>query len=122
MITLKRVYEEPKPEDGFRVLVERLWPRGLTKARAAVDLWDRDVAPSPELRKWYSHDPVKWAEFQKRYVAELGQKKELVEFLRRRNRDGPVTFLYAAHDTERNSAVVLKRFVEQGVGAASRTR
>jgi uncharacterized protein YeaO (DUF488 family) len=103
MVLLKRAYEPPSPEDGFRVLVERLWPRGLTKERAQVDLWLKEIAPSPELRKWYSHDPAKWVEFQARYRTELEQKVL---------RDHPiVTFVYAAHDEERNSAVLLKEFL-----------
>ncbi len=78
---IKRVYEEPDAGDGFRILVDRLWPRGLTKARAKVDLWLRDIAPSTELRKWFSHDPVKWEEFQRRYLAELHQNGDQVEML-----------------------------------------
>jgi uncharacterized protein YeaO (DUF488 family) len=112
MIQLKRVYEEPSPKDGFRVLVERLWPRGLTKSRAAVDLWLKDVSPSPELRKWFAHDPAKWEEFQRRYRKELAGKDESIELLRRKAKQGPITFVYAAHDPERNSATVLKEFIE----------
>jgi uncharacterized protein YeaO (DUF488 family) len=112
MIQLKRVYEEPSRQDGFRVLVERLWPRGLTKARAAVDLWLKDVAPSPELRKWFAHDPAKWERFQQRYRQELAGKKEAIELLRRKAKEGPITFVYAAHDPERNSAALLKEFLE----------
>jgi uncharacterized protein YeaO (DUF488 family) len=113
-IRLKRAYEKPAPDDGLRVLVERLWPRGLTKERAAVDLWMKDIAPSPELRKWFSHDPAKWQEFQTRYRAELRQKKELVEELRQKCREGAVTFVYAARDEEHNSAALLKEFLEHG--------
>ena len=111
-IRLKRAYEEPEPGDGLRVLVERLWPRGSTKDRAAIDLWMKEIAPSPELRKWYGHDDAKWTEFQKRYRAELGQNKELVEELREKCRGGTVTFVYAARDEVRNSALVLKDFLE----------
>src|SRR2546423_3674165 len=82
MIQLKRVYENPSPKDGLRVLVERLWPRGLTKERAAVDLWLKDVAPSAELRKWFGHDPARWEQFQERYRQELRQKKDAVQLLR----------------------------------------
>jgi len=114
MIKLKRVYEERSKEDGFRILVERLWPRGLTKDRAAVDLWLKDVAPSPELRKWYGHDPVKWEQFCERYWAELRQKKDVINVLKEKSKEGTVTFVYAARDEEHNSAVALKRFIERG--------
>jgi len=111
MVLLKRAYEPPSPEDGFRVLVERLWPRGLTKERAQVDLWLKEIAPSPELRKWYSHDPAKWVEFQARYRAELEQNSAVAQ-MQKVLRDHPiVTFVYAAHDEERNSAVLLKEFL-----------
>lgn len=114
MIKLKRVYEERSKEDGFRILVERLWPRGLTKDRAAVDLWLKDVAPSPELRKWYGHDPVKWEQFCERYWAELRQKKDVINVLKEKSKEGTVTVVYAARDEEHNSAVALKRFIERG--------
>ncbi len=114
MIHLKRVYEPPDPADGFRVLVERLWPRGLSKSRAQVDLWLKDVAPSSELRTWYGHEVEKWEEFQRRYRAEL-QNNPAVEQLRQLRQDKPVvTFVYAAHDTEHNSAVTLRAFLEEG--------
>ncbi len=90
------------------MLVERLWPRGLTKERAALDLWLKDVAPSPELRKWFGHDPAKWPEFRRRYQAELKDKKDAVALLRKKSREGNVSLLYAARDAEHNSAVVLK--------------
>ena len=112
-IRLKRAYEEPAERDGLRILVERLWPRGLSKERAAVDVWLKEVAPSPELRKWYGHDPAKWEEFQKRYRAELEANESAVAELRRRVREEPVTFVYAARDEERNSAAVLKEFLRQ---------
>jgi uncharacterized protein YeaO (DUF488 family) len=116
VIKLKRVYDQPSPDDGLRILVERLWPRGLTKKRAAVDLWLKDVAPSPELRKWFAHDPAKWAEFQRRYRAELRRNKDAVKLLKEKIKAGTVTFLYAARDEERNSAVVLTRVVERRRG------
>jgi uncharacterized protein YeaO (DUF488 family) len=112
MIKLKRVYENPSPDDGLRVLVERLWPRGLTKERAAVDLWLKDVAPSPELRKWFGHDPAKWEQFQKRYAAELKEKKDAVNLLKRKSKEGMVTLLYAARDQEHNGALMLKKVLE----------
>src|SRR6478735_3785872 len=86
MFKLKRVYEEPSPEDGLRVLVERLWPRGVSKERAELDLWLKDVAPSPELRKWFSHDPAKFKEFQERYAAELKEGKEALHFLKQKEK------------------------------------
>lgn len=111
-IRLKRAYEEPSAKDGLRILVERLWPRGLSKERAAIDLWLKDVAPSSELRRWFHHDPEKWAEFQKRYRAELRQNPDAVAELRRNCGDGPVTFVYATRDEEHNGALVLKDYLE----------
>ena len=111
-IRLKRAYEKPAPDDGLRVLVERLWPRGLSKEHAAVDLWMKDVAPSSELRRWFNHDPAKWNEFQTRYRAELRQKNDEVEELRQKCRDGTVTLVYAARDEQHNSALVLKDSLE----------
>jgi uncharacterized protein YeaO (DUF488 family) len=111
-IRLKRAYDPPSPEDGTRVLVERLWPRGLSKERAAVDLWVKEAAPSPELRRWYGHDPQKWPEFKSRYREELRARDAELEQLRTLARKGTVTFVYAARDTERNSAVVLRDVVE----------
>ncbi|HVK18823.1 MAG TPA: DUF488 domain-containing protein [Fimbriiglobus sp.] len=113
MFKLKRAYEEPSVEDGLRVLVERLWPRGLTRERAAVDLWLKEVAPSAELRKWYGHDPAKWKEFQSRYQAELRENKVAVEQLKQKGEEGTVTLVYAARDEEHNSAVVLKKYLER---------
>jgi uncharacterized protein YeaO (DUF488 family) len=112
MIKLKRVYEKPASNDGFRVLVERLWPRGLTKETARLDLWLKDVAPSPELRKWYSHDVSKWNEFQKRYRAELAKQHDALQQIEEKQQEGTVTFVYAARDDEHNSALVLKQFIE----------
>lgn len=112
MIKLKRVYEPAGPEDGCRVLVERLWPRGISKERAALDHWLKEVAPSPELRTWFGHDPVKWEEFRKRYENELRQNEDGVAQLQEFARKGDVTFVYAARDTEHNAAVVLKDFLD----------
>ncbi len=112
LIKLKRVYEEPLKEDGFRILVERLWPRGLTKERAAVDLWLKDAAPSPELRKWFGHDIAKWEEFRKRYWRELDDKQDVIKFLKQKSKEEAVTFVYAARDEEHNGAVALKAFLE----------
>jgi uncharacterized protein YeaO (DUF488 family) len=112
MVHLKRAYEKPSRSDGERVLVERLWPRGVTKARAAVDLWLKDVAPSPELRKWFGHDPAKWKQFQRRYWHELRDRAEAVELLRRKAKEGTLTLVYAARDEQHNAAVALKEFLE----------
>jgi uncharacterized protein YeaO (DUF488 family) len=118
-IRLKRAYEAPDPDDGLRVLVERLWPRGLSKDRAAVDLWIKDVAPSPELRRWFHHDPARWDEFQERYRAELRQEKDAIEELRRAYAGKAVTFVYAARDEEHNSA---RRGCPAGHGKAAGLR
>jgi len=115
-VKIKRVYEEPDADDGFRILVDRLWPRGLTKVRAKVDLWLRDIAPSTELRKWFSHDPAKWSEFQKRYQTELKQNASQVELLLRKAENGQVTLLYGAKDELRNEAIVLQMLIERRAG------
>ena len=112
MIHLKRAYKEPSINDGLRVLVERLWPRGLTKERAAVDLWLKDIAPSPELRKWFGHDPARWEQFQERYRRELREKKDAVRLLKQKAEEGTVTLVYAARDEKHNGALVLKRFLQ----------
>jgi uncharacterized protein YeaO (DUF488 family) len=112
MIRLKRAYEEPAKRDGLRVLVERLWPRGVSKEKAAVGVWLKDLAPSTGLRKWFRHDPERWDAFRKRYKAELEQKGDLLVLLKHRTTEGTVTFVYAAHDEKRNSAVVLKDYLE----------
>ena len=113
MIRLKRAYDEPSKDDGTRLLVERLWPRGLSKEKAKINAWLKDIAPSSELRKWYSHEVEKWPEFKRRYKAELKEHKTLVAELRKQAREETITFVYAAKDTEHNSAVVLKEFVEK---------
>ena len=112
MIQLKRVYEKPSRKDGMRILVDRLWPRGLTKERAAVKLWLKDAAPSTELRKWFGHDPAKWKQFQARYRKELGAKKDVVQLLKRRSNSHTVTLVYGARDEKHNEAVALKRILE----------
>jgi uncharacterized protein YeaO (DUF488 family) len=113
-IRLKRAYDKPARADGQRVLVERLWPRGVTRVRAAVDLWLKEIAPSAELRKWFAHDPAKWAEFKRRYRRELRDNPVPVKLLRRMVKQGTVTLIYAARDEERNSAVLLREFLERG--------
>jgi len=112
MLHLKRAYDPPSPADGERILVERLWPRGVTKAAAAVDLWLKEVAPSPELRKWFGHDPARWKQFERRYWKELASRKEALDLLRQKTRQGAVTLVYAARDELHNSAVALKEFLE----------
>ena len=109
MFKLKGVYEKPSHEDGFRVLVERLWPRGFSKKRARVDLWLKEIAPSSELRRWYGHDPEKFAEFRRRYETELASEtgQAALAQLRELAKQGPVTLIFAAHDTEHSNAVVL---------------
>lgn len=111
-IRIKRVYEEPDRKDGTRILVDRLWPRGLTKEKAKVDLWLKDVAPSTELRKWFAHDPARWAEFQTRYREELRSNKQQVSLLREEASKGPVTLVYGARDQEHNEAVVLQELLK----------
>lgn len=112
MIQLKRVYEKPSRNDGMRILVDRLWPRGLTKERAAVKLWLKDVAPSTELRKWFDHDPEKWKEFQVRYRKELREKKDDLELLRQKSNEHTVTLVYGARDEEHNEVLILKKILE----------
>jgi uncharacterized protein YeaO (DUF488 family) len=114
MIKLKRAYEPGSKNDGLRILVERLWPRGVSKQQAKVDLWLKDLAPSTELRQWYGHDPARWPQFRKRYEAELKGRADLLGLLRYVTEQRPVTFVFAASDRERNSAVVLKELLERG--------
>ena len=110
-IRIKRAYEEPDAEDGTRILVDRLWPRGLTKEKARVDLWLKDVAPSTELRKWFAHDPTKWAGFRSRYREELKKNKEQLSLLRQEAAKGTVTLVYGAKDQQHNEAVILQRLL-----------
>ena len=112
-VRLKRVYEEPAKEDGTRILVDRLWPRGLTKEKAHVDLWLKDIAPSTELRKWFAHDPAKWPEFKTRYRTELQHNKEQVELLKQALAKGQATLVYGAKDEEHNEAVVLQELLSR---------
>lgn len=112
MVKIKRVYAAPEADDGERILVDRLWPRGLSKERAAVALWLKDVAPSTELRKWFGHDPARWDEFRRRYADELDHRPEAVAQLRRALGAGPATLVYGAKDTAHNDAVVLAAYME----------
>ena len=113
MINLKRAYEPAAKTDGERILVERLWPRGVSKDRAKIDLWLKDVAPSTELRKWFGHDPERWQQFRRRYAAELKEKVDVIKMLKQKAKKGRVTFVYAAHDEEHNGALALKEFLEK---------
>lgn len=107
-VKLKRAYEPADVGDGTRVLVDRLWPRGVRKDAAAIDLWLKDLAPSTELRKWFGHEPARWAEFQDRYMSEVRARPDPFGRLRDLARAGPVTLIYSAHDEEHNDAVVLR--------------
>jgi uncharacterized protein YeaO (DUF488 family) len=107
-VRLKRAYEAPAGEDGRRILVDRLWPRGVSKAAAAIDEWLKDLAPSTELRKWFGHDPGRWDEFRRRYAEEIHGHAQLLAHLRELARKGPVTLVYSAHDELHNDAIVLR--------------
>ena len=113
MVKIKRVYERPQESDGVRFLVERLWPRGMKKEELIIDSLVKDVAPSTELRRWFGHYPLKWDEFQKRYLAELAGNASAWMPILEAAQKGEVTLLYSAHDTEHNSAIVLKSFLDQ---------
>ena len=110
-IQLKRAYDPPEEKDGARFLVDRLWPRGIKKEDLHLSGWLKEIAPSNALRKWFGHDPDQWEEFQRRYLSELEGKTEALQTLQQALRKGPVTLVYAAKDTERNNAVVLKEFL-----------
>jgi len=113
MLRIKRVYEEPAKEDGFRVLVDRLWPRGLTKEKAKFDLWLKDIAPSDALRKWYHHDPEKWVEFKRRYFSELKDKKESLDLIESKAKRGTVTLLFGSKEERFNNAQALKEYFQK---------
>ncbi|HEX5447871.1 MAG TPA: DUF488 domain-containing protein [Candidatus Saccharimonadales bacterium] len=113
MIVIKRIYEPKASNDGCRVLVDRLWPRGVSKEKAALDEWMKDIGPSDELRKWFNHDPAKWAEFKKKYQVELKDKKDLLKQLKNLEaKHKKLTLLYGAHDQEHNQAVVISEFLK----------
>ena len=117
-LSLKRVYEPAEEADGMRVLVDRLWPRGLEKSRAAVDEWLKDVAPSPALRKWFGHDPARWADFQRRYLAELADNSAVDRLRELQRQQQHLTLLYGARDAEHNQAVVLRDYLARGDAGA----
>ena len=109
--SIRRIYDDPTPDDGFRVLVDRIWPRGVSKERAALDLWDKDLAPSTELRKWFDHRPERFAGFREKYVAELTSddgRRIVTDFLDKVRAEKVITLLYSAHDEKHNQAVVLR--------------
>lgn len=112
-VKIKRVYDAPDGDDGTRILVDRLWPRGLTKERACVDVWLKDIAPSTELRKWFGHDPAKWEQFRERYHRELEANVNLVSLLKEKLKGGAVTLLFAAKDAEHNEAVALQEWLNR---------
>ncbi len=112
-LKIKRVYTKAAKGDGKRILVDRLWPRGLTKEKAGIDLWLKELAPSTELRKWFAHDPEKWTDFQKRYRQELKNNKEQLALLKEQAKTGTVTLVYGAKDEEHNEAVVLKKWLSK---------
>ena len=114
-VKVKRVYDSADPRDGFRILVDRVWPRGVSKGAARVDLWLKSVAPSTELRKWFDHDARKWGGFKKRYFSELDHGPPGLDELLERVADGPVTLVYSARDVSHNQAVALKEYVDKGV-------
>ncbi len=120
-IKLKRAYQDATKSDGTRILVERLWPRGLSKDRAKVDLWLKDVAPSTELRKWFGHDPNRWQEFRRRYHQELHRHPEVLQPLLAALADGPVTFIYGSREERYNAAVALRDYVAGQEGGAHPT-
>jgi len=111
-IRIKRAYDDPAAEDGTRILVDRLWPRGLSKEKARIDDWPKEIAPSNELRRWYGHDPEKWEEFRSRYFAELEERPDEVEKLREQVRQGRATFVFSSKEEELNNAVALKEYLE----------
>lgn len=118
-VQTKRIYEPPSPADGHRVLIDRLWPRGISKEKARIDEWARDLAPSDELRRWFGHRPERFEEFKARYTEELRDHAEAIAALRRRARSGTVTLVYAARDSDHSNAAVLAPFVRRGFPGTS---
>ena len=114
-VRLKRAYDPPAATDGYRVLIDRLWPRGISRDRAKLDGWEKELAPSTELRQWFGHDPTRFEEFRRRYIDELRDRRPLLSALRDRARHGTVTLVYSAHDEEHNDAVVLSEVLLSGL-------
>jgi uncharacterized protein YeaO (DUF488 family) len=121
-IRLKRAYDAAAPTDGWRVLIDRLWPRGVSRARAQLDAWEKELAPSTELRQWFGHDPQRFEQFRRRYIEELRDHRPQLEALRRRARNGTITLVYSAHDSEHNDAVVLAEVLRRGLPARENER
>ena len=119
-IFLKSVYSEPQPEDGLRFLVDRLWPRGMSRERLKIDAWLNELAPSNELRLWFGHEPEKWEEFRRRYLSELTEREETVAELLVKIRAGRATLLFAARDQQHNNAVVLRDYLERALASIAR--
>jgi len=114
MIKIKRIYDQPAKEDGYRILIDRLWPRGMTKENAKIDLWLKEVAPSDDLRKWFHRDPEKWEEFRSKYENELKTKQDLLHKIKQfEQQKGTITLLYSARNEKRNNAVALSGFLEK---------
>ena len=114
MIKIKRIYDEYKKEDGYRILADRLWPRGISKEDARIDLWIKEISPSTELRKWFSHDPSRWSEFSSRYEKELhNHKTEIAKLIELEKKNNIITLLYSAKDTEHNNAVVIYKILKR---------
>lgn len=111
-IALKRAYDQPEETDGYRVLVDRIWPRGVSKAEARIDIWEKEIAPTDALRKWFDHDPARWGEFRRRYLAELKPHREKLRDLAARAAREKITMVYGARDRERNQAVVLRQYLK----------
>jgi uncharacterized protein YeaO (DUF488 family) len=120
-IRLKRAYEPAEPTDGYRVLVDRLWPRGLSRERAGIDEWERELAPSTKLRQWFGHEPSRFPEFRRRYLEELRARRPLLAELRRRAREDTLTLVYAAKNTDQNDAVVLAEVLRRGLPREARS-
>jgi uncharacterized protein YeaO (DUF488 family) len=114
-VRLKRAYDPAASADGYRLLIDRLWPRGISRARAELDAWEPELAPSTELRQWFGHQPERFAEFRRRYMEELGSQRSRLTALRRRARDGTLTLVYSAHDAQHNDAVVLAEVLRRGL-------
>jgi uncharacterized protein YeaO (DUF488 family) len=121
-VRLKRAYEPASAEDGYRVLVDRLWPRGVSREQAELDEWEKELAPSRKLREWFGHKPGRFAEFRRRYIAELRDNRSQLQELRRRARIGTLTLVYSAHDSEHNDAVVLAEVLRRGLPKSARPR